>query len=175
MFLNLVLLGAVAVGLGSAGPGLPERRFDAQSVELFEKKVRPLLVNNCNNCHSASTNSKGGLRVDDRNGLLQGGNRGPAVVPGDPANSLLIQAVIQTDDELKMPPKKRLSANEIAVLTQWVKDGAAWPEVDAGALLSTRNPKYDKLRKEHWVCVGNIIEVKSAVLERDIRDSRLNR
>ena len=88
--------GPAGRSLVAAAPGRPDRRFDAESVEFFEKKVRPLLVNNCNNCHSASTNSKGGLRVDDRNGLIQGGNRGPAVVPGDPENSLLIQAVRQT-------------------------------------------------------------------------------
>ena len=67
-----------------------------QALEFFEKKIRPLLVNNCYNCHSANTNSKGGLRVDDRNGLLTGGGRGPAVVPGQPEKSLLIQAVRQT-------------------------------------------------------------------------------
>jgi hypothetical protein len=146
-----VWLALFAVALvAAAGPGTVERGFKAESVEFFEKKVRPLLVNNCNNCHSASTNSKGGLRVDDRNGLIQGGNRGPAVVPGDPGNSLLIQAVLQTDEELKMPPKKHLSADEIAVLTKWIKDGAAWPVVDAAAVLSKTNPKYDKLRKEHW-------------------------
>ena len=84
MSLYWVLLAPAAVALVAAGPGRPDRRFDAESVEFFEKKVRPLLVDNCNNCHSATTNAKGGLRVDDRNGLLQGGNRGPAVVPGDP-------------------------------------------------------------------------------------------
>ena len=62
---------------------------DAARMEFFEKKVRPVLVNNCYNCHSANTNSKGGLRVDDRNGLLTGGRRGPAVVPGEPEKSLL--------------------------------------------------------------------------------------
>src|SRR2546425_613400 len=58
-------------------------------IEFFEKKVRPVLVDNCYNCHSANTNSRGGLRVDDRNGLVQGGGRGPAVVPGQPEKSLL--------------------------------------------------------------------------------------
>jgi Protein of unknown function (DUF1549)/Planctomycete cytochrome C len=82
--------------------------------------------------------------------LIQGGNRGPAVVPGDPENSLLIQAVLQTDEELKMPPKKHLTADEIAVLTKWVKDGAAWPEVDAAAVVSKPNPNYDMLCNEHW-------------------------
>src|ERR1700733_14508624 len=122
MSLNRVLLASLGIALVAAGPGRAERGFDAESVEFFEKKVRPLLVNNCNICHSAETNSKGGLRVDDRNGLLQGGNRGPAVVPGDPENSILIQAVLQSEDDLKMPPKKHLSAEEIAVLTKWVKD-----------------------------------------------------
>ena len=150
MSLNRVLLALLAVALVAAAPGGADRRFDAESVEFFEKKVRPLLVNNCNNCHSASTNSKGGLRVDDRNGLIQGGNRGPAVVPGDPGNSLLIQAVLQTDEELKMPPKKHLSGDEIAILTKWIEDGAAWPEVAAVAVLSKTNPKYDRQRKEHW-------------------------
>jgi Planctomycete cytochrome C len=89
MSLKPVLLCSLAVVSIAAGPtpGRPERHFDAESVEYFEKKVRPLLVNNCNNCHSATTNSKGGLRVDDRNGLLRGGNRGPAVIPGDPGTA----------------------------------------------------------------------------------------
>jgi hypothetical protein len=150
MSLKPILLSSLAIVSIAAAPGRPERHFDAESVEYFEKNVRPLLVNNCNNCHSATTNSKGGLRVDDRNGLLQGGNRGPAVVPGDPENSILIQAVLQTEDDLKMPPKKRLSAEEVAVLTKWVKDGAAWTEVDAAVVTGNVNPKYDKLRKEHW-------------------------
>src|SRR5438045_1412756 len=65
----------------------------SSAVEFFEKNVRPLLVDNCYNCHSANTNAKGGLRVDDRNGLLHGGNAGAAVVPGHPEKSLLIKAV----------------------------------------------------------------------------------
>lgn len=143
----LVAIGSLA--LIAAGPVRPDRGLGAESLEFFERKVRPVLVANCYNCHSASTNAKGGLRVDDRNGLIQGGDRGPAVVPGDPANSLLLQAVIQAADDLKMPPKKHLSADEIGALTKWIKDGAAWPEV-AAAVPSMTNPKYDKLRKEHW-------------------------
>jgi hypothetical protein len=150
MSLYRLLLAPVAIALIAAAPGRPDRRFDAESVEYFEKKVRPLLVNNCNICHSADTNSKGGLRVDDRNGLIQGGNRGPAVVPGDPENSILIQAVLQTEDDLKMPPKKRLAAEEIALLTKWIKDGAAWTEVDAAVVSRNPNSRYDKLKKEHW-------------------------
>ena len=101
---------------------------DAAAVEFFEKKIRPLLADNCFNCHSTNTNSRGGLRLDDRNGLLAGGDHGAAIVPGDPEKSLLIKAVKQTD-KLKMPPMKQLSEQQIADLTKWIQDGAAWPKV----------------------------------------------
>src|SRR6266404_5064040 len=90
--LACVLLVAVPVVASSQ----PVTRDEAARVEFFEKKIRPLLANNCFNCHSANTNSQGGLRVDDRNGLVHGGGRGPAVVPGQPQKSLLLQAVGHT-------------------------------------------------------------------------------
>jgi hypothetical protein len=142
----------ISFALAAAWPGIvwgqDAQRDEAARIEFFEKKVRPVLVKNCYNCHSASTNSKGGLRVDDRNGLLQGGSSGPAVVPGKPEKSLLIQAVTHSGDISSMPPKKPLSAEEIADLTQWIKDGAAWPKVTIA--VSTPNARYDRLRKEHW-------------------------
>jgi len=149
------LVAALSFWLLAAMPltvtGQTGAHFDAKAVDFFEKKVRPVLVGNCYTCHSASTNAKGGLRVDDRNGLIVGGNGGSSVVPGHPEDSLLIKAVAQSDQDLKMPPKKRLSAQQVADLTQWIKDGAAWPEVGQAApasyMLSTR---YEKLRKEHW-------------------------
>jgi mono/diheme cytochrome c family protein len=125
-------------------------RIDATALEHFEKKVRPLLVNNCYTCHSANTNAKGGLRVDDRNGLIQGGNRGAAVVPGDPEGSLLIQAVRYSDPNLEMPPKKQLSAEQVADLSKWIADGAAWPELRVPVSIGKPNAKYGKLRTEHW-------------------------
>jgi cytochrome c553 len=129
----------------------PNETADAAKVQVFESKIRPLLVNNCYNCHSADTNAKGGLRVDDRNGLLIGGDRGPAVVPGEPAKSRLIEAVSYTNPKLQMPPKKQLSAEEVADLTQWVRDGAAWPgEVIPLANFQKPNARYEQLRKEHW-------------------------
>lgn len=123
---------------------------DAAALDFFEKKVRPILANNCYNCHSATNNSMGGLRVDDRNGLIQGGGRGPAVVPGDPEKSRLIQAIRQTGDDLKMPPKKKLSDEEIADLTKWIADGAAWPEPKLPASVGKSAAEYELLRKEHW-------------------------
>ncbi len=122
---------------------------DAAAVEFFEKKIRPLLADNCFNCHSANTNSRGGLRVDDRNGLIAGGDHGAAIVPGDPEKSLLIQAVRQTD-KLKMPPMKQLSEQQIADLTKWIQDGAVWPKVEFTLPMGDPSPEYERLRKEHW-------------------------
>ncbi len=121
---------------------------DAAKIEFFEKKVRPILVNNCYTCHSANTNARGGLRVDDRNGLLHGGNLGPAVVPGNPDESLLIQAVKY--EGLEMPPQKRLSDEEIETLSRWIEDGAAWPQEEVTIPIGKPNEEYERLRKTHW-------------------------
>src|SRR5262245_12360994 len=75
-------------------------------IEFFEKKVRPVLVEQCYSCHSGQAKSpRGGLRLDSRAAVLKGGDTGPAVVPGKPAESLLVKAVRQTDPGLSMPPK----------------------------------------------------------------------
>ena len=98
------------------------------AAENFEMKVRPILANRCYGCHS--TAPLGGLAVNSRNGLLKGGKTGPAVVPGKPEESLLIQAVAHTNDKMKMPlGAPRMPDAEIAILTSWIKEGAFWPEV----------------------------------------------
>jgi hypothetical protein len=149
---QLVVLGvfAVVAVVPLVVSGQPAPRDETALVEFFEKKVRPVLVNNCYTCHSANTNTKGGLRVDDRNGLLQGGNRGPAVVPGQPEKSLLIQAISHTNKKLRMPPEKQLAEEQVADLKQWIKDGAAWPKVEVPFSIGKISAKYEKLRKTHW-------------------------
>src|SRR6476469_5281556 len=96
----------------------------AGTPEYFESKVRPVLATNCYDCHT--TERFAGLRVDSRESLLKGGRSGPAIVPGDPDHSLLIQAVRQTD-KLKMPKGGHLTADEIGALEEWVRAGAPWP------------------------------------------------
>jgi cytochrome c553 len=140
----------VGLLLASAAALAAPPRFDAASLEFFEKKIRPLLASNCFTCHSANTNSKGGLRVDDRNGLLHGGERGPAIVAGQPENSLLIRAISHTDEDLKMPPEKRLTDEQIADLTRWIRDGAAWPSADLPFEVGKSQSDYERLRDEHW-------------------------
>ncbi len=121
--LSLALAASPPVVRAAAAPS-PD---DPAAIQFFEKKIRPLLVDNCYTCHSANTNAKGNLRVDDRNGLLSGGDKGAAIVPGEPDKSLLLKAVNQAG-ELKMPPKKHLTDEQIADLTTWIKTGAAWPQ-----------------------------------------------
>jgi hypothetical protein len=123
---------------------------DAGAIEFFEKKIRPLLANNCYNCHSAFNNAQGGLRVDDRQGLLQGGGRGPAVVPGHPEQSRLIESVRQAGDGPKMPPNAKLTDEEIADLEKWIADGAAWPAPRLPDSIGSRGEEYEQLRQSHW-------------------------
>lgn len=97
----------------------------AQS-DFFEARIRPLLATHCYDCHTDA--AQGGLRVDSRAALLKGGARGPALVPGQPDASLLLQAVRHTHATLRMPKgADKLPEKEIAALTQWIKDGAVWP------------------------------------------------
>jgi cytochrome c553 len=154
MSCHLRFLASLFVGLIAATAGLAAAEDAARDtdprVQFFEKKVRPLLAGNCYNCHSATTNSRGGLRLDDRNGMIVGGDKGPAIVPGQPEKSLLLRAVHYADKDLKMPPDKQLSEAQVADLTKWIRDGAAWPGVKLPASLGIHAAKYEKLRKEHW-------------------------
>jgi Protein of unknown function (DUF1549)/Protein of unknown function (DUF1553)/Planctomycete cytochrome C len=101
---------------------------DAAANEFFESKVRPLLVQHCYECHAAASKKvRGGLRLDSKPGWVKGGDSGPAIVPGDLENSLLVMAVKYDDPTLKMPPKGKLPADAIATLTEWVKRGAPDP------------------------------------------------
>jgi mono/diheme cytochrome c family protein len=121
---------------------------DRAGVEFFEKHVRPVLVEHCYSCHSpdAEKGVKGGLLLHTRETLLQGGDNGPAILPGNPEKSLLIRAVRYHDENLQMPPKgKKLSEQQIEDLVAWVKMGAPDPRTGQR---ETRNPKPET--QSHW-------------------------
>src|SRR5260221_944461 len=102
-------------GLAVAGDG---------GVEFFEKRIRPVLVEQCYRCHSEQANKrKGGLTLDTKAGLLRGGRTGPVIVPGKPNESVLIKALRQTG-ELKMPEDGKLPDAVVANFEAWVKMGA---------------------------------------------------
>ncbi|QIF02147.1 DUF1553 domain-containing protein [Roseimicrobium sp. ORNL1] len=99
-------------------------------IAFFESKVRPLLIDKCYNCHSPEHKVKGGLRLDTKEGTLEGGDSGPSVVPKEPDKSLLLRAVTYEDRDLKMPPKQKLTAEEVDIIRQWIAMGAPDPRED---------------------------------------------
>ena len=92
--------------------------------QLFDTRVAPIISKRCLGCHNDELDD-GSISFQNRDTLLKGGNRGPAIIPGDPDNSVLIHAVRQ-DGELKMPPGGKLSRREIQTLVEWIKVGAPW-------------------------------------------------
>jgi hypothetical protein len=105
----------------------------SEDLEWFEDKVRPALIQHCGDCHGAE-DFKGGLRLDQSAGWLVGGDSGPAVIPHDPDQSLLIQAIRYTHPDVQMPPDGRLPEATIAILEDWVRRGAPAPESDPAAV-----------------------------------------
>src|SRR5262249_30118669 len=107
-------------------PGLFAQQATPDQLAFFESKVRPVLASQCYSCHSAKAKTPfAGLKVDSRDALLRGGDRGPAVIPGKPEDSLLIQAVRHR--VVQMPPGGKLEESQIAALESWVRMGAPWP------------------------------------------------
>lgn len=124
---------------------------EAASEEYFEKKIRPILVSHCYNCHSADTKPAGGLRVDDYKGILAGGDAGPGIVPGDPDKSLILRRIRHEDPKRRMPKEgDPLTDTQIADLAEWIKQGAVWPKEKLPSTLGKERPKYAQLRTNHW-------------------------
>jgi hypothetical protein len=142
LLLTLVLPGAARAADASA-----------EGVEFFEKKVRPVLARHCYSCHSARAKKlRGGLRLDNREMLLAGGDSGPALVPGRPDKSRLIEAVGYKNVELQMPPRGKLPDTVVADLTAWIQMGAPWPTQQTENT-GTNKAAFDLAgrKREHWV------------------------
>jgi len=125
--------------------------FTEQQLEFFEKQVRPVLAQRCFSCHSGRAKElKGGLRLDSRELILSGGDTGPAAVPGKSSESLLVDA-INYGDTFQMPPKTKLPAREIEILTRWVTDGMAWAAGEPTAVAESSSD-FDLARRQadHW-------------------------
>jgi Protein of unknown function (DUF1553)/Protein of unknown function (DUF1549)/Planctomycete cytochrome C len=133
--------------------GLVRQRNEARSDEpkaptaeasaFFEAKVRPVLADSCFKCHGP-TKQSGGLRLDSRASILEGGDAGPAVVVGEPDKSPLVLAA-RHEGELKMPPKGKLSEPAVESLSNWVKMGAPWPDAPAPSTASK-----EEAARKHW-------------------------
>jgi hypothetical protein len=120
-----------------------------QSVDVFEAKVRPLLAAHCYACHSDS--AMAGLRVDSREGLLRGGETGPAIVPGKPEESTLIKALEHAAGFPRMPRgRAKLPQSEIDVLAAWIRGGAPWPTESAPAPMASHERSITSEHRAYW-------------------------
>jgi hypothetical protein len=117
-------------------------------VLFYETEVKPILQSHCLRCHGAEEKIKGKLNFTTRAGLLKGGESGPAISLDKPGESLLLQAISYTNDDLKMPPKGKLPKAQTDILTQWVHMGA--PYGKAAAVVKHGPPKVDDEAKRFW-------------------------
>ncbi|HEX3658276.1 MAG TPA: PSD1 and planctomycete cytochrome C domain-containing protein [Pirellulales bacterium] len=125
----------------------------AADVEFFERHVRPVLVDQCYKCHSSQAKKlQAGLLADSRQGLLTGGDTGPALVPGKPDDSLIVQAVRYDDVALQMPPHGKLPPEQIAAIAKWVELGAPWPNEagKGGAPVAKAAFDLEGRKRAHW-------------------------
>jgi hypothetical protein len=137
---------AMILATGSVWAGDPA--VERQRLEFFESKIRPVLVKSCYECHAADSKKiSGGLLVDSRQGLLEGGESGPAVVPGDLKESLLISAL--KHDDFEMPPKGKLPPEVIADFEKWIQDGATDPRRASNRIARPKAIDIEAGRK-HW-------------------------
>ncbi len=123
--LALALTGSVRGQDGESVAGSTQGSADTAPMEFFEEQVRPVLADNCIDCHGPDK-QKGGLRLDSLSAMLQGGDSGPAVVPGKAEESLLVE-VIHPGGFFEMPPRGKLEVTQVEALTRWVEAGAHWP------------------------------------------------
>jgi hypothetical protein len=152
---SIALAGALTAlwaGFPRTGLNAAEQAPSAEQITFFEQHIRPALSEHCYSCHSEGAQSegklKGGLFLDTRAGVLKGGDSGPAVVPGKTAESLLVKAIRWEDLDTQMPPKKKLPAELVVHLEQWVAMGA--PDPRSGTAGTARRQINIAQGREHW-------------------------
>lgn len=147
LFHTLFVFSCFVVGRWAAAEDDTQRA----AMTFFEKEVRPILANRCFECHS-KTKQKGGLRVDHIGYLKTGGDTGPALIPGKPEKSPMLEAVRWTNEDFQMPPKNnggKMPEAEIAVLEKWIKLGAPWPEDGSHKVVVTEGG-FTEEQRNYW-------------------------
>src|SRR5262245_42203922 len=143
----VVIATAILVKLACAQtPPLPQ--FTTEQLGFFEREVAPILKANCIQCHGAETKVQSGLYLTSREGVLKGGENGPAVSLDNPDESTLLEAINHRGYE--MPPKGKLPQTKIDVLTRWVKLGLPWPNGEKGNLVHRGPPVVDDAARNFW-------------------------
>lgn len=145
---SLVLSLQVSLLLGCTSLLAQDEPVDKEHLKFFEMQVRPLLAQNCLECHSAES-QKGMLRLDSRSAMLKGGESEEAsIVPGNPGDSLLISAV--RHESYEMPPGKKLPEKDIAVLVKWIELGAPWPNGDDSLIIRQDADRITEEDRQWW-------------------------
>ncbi len=149
--LHSTLLGLLALSGASWAGSLHPRLSDAEREQFFESRIRPVLVEQCFECHAeTSKRVKGGLKLDSAAALAAGGDSGAVLIAGDPEASLLIKALRHTDPDVQMPPKGMLSEVVVADFAEWVRQGAYFPGASTQAPGSSVKALIDYTRSDHW-------------------------
>ncbi len=155
--LAVLCLGLVVVSLQppAVAAQVDDSPLPPAALDHFEREIRPLLVQRCYSCHSNKAKElKGELRLDHRDGVLLGGSRGPAIVPGDPEASLLLKVVNGSHSDLSMPPQETLTTLEIQSLAQWIRTGAVDPRDEASSVADADSKALEAVSMEesrnHW-------------------------
>jgi hypothetical protein len=135
----------------AAGAAAPEVAITPEQEQFFEAKIRPVLVTHCGKCHaSTALKLRAGLRLDSREGLRKGGDSGPAIVPGQPDESLLLRAIRYRDEDLRMPPKGKFPDAVVADFEAWIRMGAPDPRTGPDSAVAGR-PAADLAKaREFW-------------------------
>lgn len=147
----MLLAGAGVLTVGTVlGAGQTPAPSVDERITFFETRIRPLLAANCFSCHGET--ARAGLRVDSREGLLKGGETGPAIVPGDPDKSALLKAVQHADGFPRMPRgRAKLPAHEIDAIAEWIRNGAVWPSpVTTVAPVASHERVITDEQKAYW-------------------------
>ena len=165
--MNLRAISFFLVFSASLGLAQDERELTTEELKFFESKIRPIFAEYCYKCHSAEEKIKGGLQLDNRAGLRHGGDSGVVLVPGKPAESLLVTAITWADEDYEMPPKQKLPASAIANIKKWIEMGAPDPRGSEKVVLENsidieegrkfwsfqkpRRPALPEVKDEQWV------------------------
>ena len=139
----IILLAVRFSGVVMAG------NIDPASLKFFETKIRPLLSDQCFKCHGEKK-QKANLRLDSLQNILQGGDAGAAVIPGDAPGSLLMKAISYEDSDMQMPPDNKLEPEQIKDLKKWIELGAPWPEHDALEVNALKTGEFTHADRAWW-------------------------
>lgn len=148
--LGLLILTFSKSPICEASPFVRDDKPTAEQIEFVRNKVIPILESRCYECHGSQETVEAELQVNSRKALLKGGETGPAIEPGEPDRSLIIQAVRY--ESFQMPPRSKMPDEEIEILVKWIKDGAHWPEdleASAAPVARAEFPLKERMQA-HW-------------------------